>query len=85
MAERIYNNPAANRFVEEAEGGLWTVEHYYRRYGSEGPAVRVADEYALIDLIRGTTGKIGWDTLGFGWIVYPIVNDEGTPYNVEED
>jgi hypothetical protein len=79
MAERIYTDPQANRFVEEAEGHLWTVEHYYRGYGKEGPAVRVSDEVTLIDLIRDTTGMIGWDTLGFGWIVYPIVNDEGTP------
>ncbi len=71
-----YKNFHANLFIEEI-GGEFPIEHYVGYGMREGPAVRVDDERGLVDVIRLTTGRISWDTLGMGYIVYPDVNDAG--------
>jgi hypothetical protein len=73
---RNYTTDAAKTFVREVEDEF-SVEHYNGYAWREGPGVRVDNDRELVDVIRLTTGRIKWDTLGDGWIVYPDVNDSG--------
>ncbi len=71
-----YTTEAARTFIREIDGEF-AVEHYVGYAMREGPAVRVDSPSELVDVIRLTTGRISWDTLGMGWIVYPDVHDTG--------
>jgi hypothetical protein len=74
-----YTARDAVQFVNDMESaeGFYEVEHYHGRAYWEGPAVRV-EKNELQDVIRATTVRLQWDTLGDGWIVYPIVGDSGS-------
>lgn len=79
MSERFYTGRDAATFTDEAEDAGFIVEHYQGYSFYEGPGVRIAGDRELVDLIRVTTPDISWDTLGRGYIVYPVRGDEGTP------
>ncbi len=59
------------QFEEECEEADFTVEEYHGRYGYIGPCVECDDFDEMVDVIRATTGKLLFDTLGRGYVVYP--------------
>jgi hypothetical protein len=66
---------ANNQFVTDLESEGFQVEPYAGRYFWEGPAVRAKGEAELQAIIRATTIEVQWDTLGYGYIVYPVMDD----------
>lgn len=70
MTKLRYNNRHCNQFVEDMEDAGFEVEHYRGRSFWEGPAVRVADPG---DATCETKIKCQFDSLGRGYIVYPLV------------
>jgi hypothetical protein len=73
MSENLkYDNDVCNQFVTDmVEAGL-EVEHYNGRYMWHGPAVRTNDDFDMQDIIRATKVKLQNDTMGLGYILYPI-------------
>lgn len=64
------------KFSEECENAGFEHEQYNGRYSYEGPAVRTDEENgpSLQDVIRATSMKLQWDTMGkTDFIVYPVV------------
>jgi hypothetical protein len=74
-----YTHHDAIQFVNDMESAeeWYEVEHYHGRSMWVGPAVRI-DRNELQDVIRATTVRVQWDTLGDGYIVYPLHGDPGT-------
>lgn len=68
-----YEQARYQAFVNEItyELGAERLEHYEGRGFYRGPAVR-CDAEELNDVIRATTVRVQWDTMGkSGYIVYP--------------
>jgi hypothetical protein len=60
------------KFVDECEDeGLDVDKEYHGRNYYNGPAVRCDNLDEMVDVIRVTTGKLQWDNLGLGYIIYP--------------
>src|SRR5687768_9684889 len=74
-----YTAPDAVQFVEDMQSHGYAVEHYHGRSFWHGPAVRTDDEDGpdLQDVIRATSVKLQWDSMGYNEIVYPITGDVG--------
>ena len=66
-----YDNKICSRFVKDMENAGLEVENYKGRYFWEGPAVRCSD---LQDVLSETKIKCQWDSMGRGYIVYPIAS-----------
>lgn len=64
-----------NQFADEV-GDIYLVEPYAGRFYWEGPAVRADNERELQEIIRATTVPVQWDSLGLGYIVYPVQSDK---------
>lgn len=60
------------KFHQECEDAGYEVEQYKGRNFYSGPAVRISAT-ELEDIVRATTVKLQWDTMGWdGLIVYPV-------------
>ena len=70
-----YTQKECIRFVKDMEQMGLEVEHYQGRNFWQGPAVRVSD---IQDVLSNTKVKCQWDTMGKGYIVYPVVRDQGS-------
>ncbi len=78
MSQRDY--PAgtdAALFVEQLEDAGYSVRHYQGYAFYQGPGVYVDEPGDLVDVIRLTTMRVSWDTLGMGNIVYPVHGYDG--------
>lgn len=64
----------AAKFVEDMRLAMLPVEHYHGRFWWEGPAVRVDD---LQTAMMETRVPVQWDSMGMGYIVYPVNGDKG--------
>ena len=64
----------SNQVVDEVQD-VWLVEAYAGRFYWFGPAVRADDERELQEIIRATEVEVQWDSLGEGYIVYPVRAD----------
>lgn len=73
-----YTEPDAIQFVEDMRQAMLPVEHYHGRFYWQGPAVRVDD---LQDAMSETKVRVQWDSMGMGYIVYPVNGDKGVPAN----
>lgn len=71
-----YTAPDALQFVDDMERAGLNVEHYHGRYWWHGPAVRVDD---LQTAMMETRVPVQWDSMGMGYIVYPVNGDKGVP------
>ena len=58
-----------NRFAEECESAGLEVYRYRGRFYYNGPAVNCDD---IQDVIRVTGVKVQWDSMGRGYVVYPV-------------
>jgi hypothetical protein len=67
-----YDNETCNKFVEECETAGYEVRHYRGRSFWEGPAVRCDNQDEYHDVVRATTMRLQNDSLGYGYIVYPV-------------
>lgn len=76
---KTYSHPKVVQFVNDMEDEGIEVEHYHGRFYWEGPAVRTDRNGwpTLQDVIRATSVKVQWDSLGLDQIVYPIASDAG--------
>jgi len=72
---RNYTNSACVQFVSDMEEAGLEVEHYRGRFFWEGPAVRVD---FLQDALSETKVRCQHDSMGLGFIVYPVASDKGT-------
>jgi len=59
------------QFEDEFEEANFTIEKYRGRNFFIGPCVECDDFDGVVDLIRSTIGKLQFDNLGRGYIVYP--------------
>jgi hypothetical protein len=71
-----YTKRDAIQFVEDMENAGLEVEHYHGRFYWRGPAVRVDN---LQDAMSETKVRVQYDSMGMGYIVYPVIGDEGVP------
>ena len=69
-----YTKDGTKQFVRDMEDAGLEVEHYRGRFLWEGPAVRVDD---IQDALSNTKVKCQWDSMGLGFIVYPVESDKG--------
>jgi hypothetical protein len=67
------STPSHEAFRAETKAAGYDVEEYNVRFGDDRPAVRVEGRMDLQQVIRATTVVVDWDTLGTGWIVYPLL------------
>ena len=74
-----YANPDVVKFVEDMDEAGIEYEHYHGRFFWEGPAVSTDEDGwpTMQDVIRATTVKVQWDSLGRDLIVYPVASDSG--------
>lgn len=83
---KTYTREDCVQFVEDMASAGYEVEHYYGRYSWEGPAVRTSDYGPdLQDVIRATSVKLQWDSMGMNEIVYPVQRDPGYGEDDEQD
>lgn len=71
---RTYTDPDCVRFDEDMVGAGLTVEHYFGRFMYEGPSVTVDN---LQDALSETKVRCQWDSMGMGYVVYPVARDNG--------
>lgn len=71
---RTYTDKHCVQFVKDMEEAGLEVEHYHGRFFWEGPAVRVD---SIQDALSETKVKCQWDSMGRGFIVYPVSSDPG--------
>lgn len=69
-----YTVPDAVQFEDDMSAAGLRVEHYFGRFMWEGPAVRVDD---LQDAMSNTKVRVQYDSMGMGYIVYPVASDKG--------
>ncbi len=69
-----YTKPEHIQFAEDCEDAGFEVRFYQGRYFWKGPAASCDD---IQDVIRATEVSVQWDQLGLGYIVYPMVSDDG--------
>jgi hypothetical protein len=70
-----YTSRECATFAAEAEAAGYEVEDYDGRSYWHGPAVRAESRPEFIEIIRATTVPVQWDSLGMGWIVYPVASE----------
>jgi hypothetical protein len=68
--------PMTNQFVEDMESAGFNVTRYAGYAWRFGPGVRADDDEELQNIIRATSVRVGWDTLGLGFMVYPEKDDK---------
>ena len=69
---REYDQGNHRKFVEEMKMVGREVEHYTGRNFYEGPSIH-CDRSELEDVIRASTVRLGWESLGkSGLVVWPI-------------
>lgn len=64
-----------NKFVADMIAAGFRVEPYAGRRNWTGPATRASGQTDLQAIIRATTVSVTWDSLGMGYIVYPVEAD----------
>ena len=67
-----YNLKSHKKFVKDMEKAGLEPRFYQGRYYWRGPAVSVSD---LQEAMSNTKVKCQWDSLGRGYIVYPVESD----------
>lgn len=66
----VYSKDSHKRFVADMQAINFRVRDYYGRNFYHGPAVTCSQD-SLQTVIRATTVKVQWDSLGRDLIVYP--------------
>lgn len=61
-------------FTADMDAAGLAIEHYHGRAMWHGPAVRADD---LQDALSETHVRCQWDSMGMGYIVYPLHSDRG--------
>lgn len=74
---RNYTQQDCVQFVEDMEDLGYDVEHYRGRAYWEGPSVTVDDPAAMMRVLAATEVVCQFDSMGLGYVVYPVVSDEG--------
>jgi hypothetical protein len=69
-----YTNKDCVRFVKDMTKAGLEPYHYHGRFFWHGPAVNVDN---LQDALSNTKIKCQWDSMGLGYVVYPITSDKG--------
>jgi hypothetical protein len=67
-----YKSKEFNKFIEDMEQAGFEVQHYNGRFFWSGPAVACDN---LQDVLSNTKIKCQWDSLGLGYIVYPMARE----------
>lgn len=71
MSNEFYDNADCNNFVKDMHKANKRVEHYNGRMFWKGPAVRCNN---LQEVLTETKVNCQWDSMGLGYIVYPVSN-----------
>lgn len=58
------------KFTQDMKKAGYTVESYQGRYFYDGPAV-ICERDEFQDVLRATTVKVIWDSMGLGFVIYP--------------